>query len=289
MIIVAIREGLGNQLFQYAAGRREAWKKNTELKLDISEISENRPEVTPREYALGDFNIQASLISTEEAAKIAPAKSPFRKLLKKIEGIVFRKDHSLQGGKKFDFGADAYLVGYFQNEKWFSDAEEIIRKDLTLRNLLGAEAERAASSIRSAKMSVSLHVRRGDYVSDASVARFNGTCSPEYYEKALEILKGKMGGDFELFVFSDDIPWARQNIAFPFPTRFVSNPAIRDSEEMYLMSLCTHHIIANSTFSWWGAWLDPKKEKIVIAPDKWWKGVSPKSYEGIVPASWIKI
>ena len=179
--------------------------------------------------------------------------------------------------------------GKLKKEKYFKNIEANIRKEFTLKNLLTSESTKWQEKIRQTKNSVSLHIRRGDYVQDAKTNAFHGTCNLEYYKNALQKIVDKIGNtEIEIFIFSDDIEWAKENLKFPYPTNFVSNSQILDYEEMYLMSLCQHNIIANSTFSWWGAWLNKNSAKIVIAPKQW---SVKKSSDGlnILPKEWLQI
>ena len=135
---------------------------------------------------------------------------------------------------------------------------------------------------------VSLHVRRGDYVSDPATNRFHGTCSPDYYRQAVDYVIGRAGVP-HLFVFSDDQEWTRANLQFAVPRRSSSaNPPDCGYRDMQLMARCRHHIIANSSFSWWGAWLNPSPEKIVVAPKQWFS--SPRNdTRDLVPPNWVRM
>ena len=137
-----------------------------------------------------------------------------------------------------------------------------------------------AEKIAQPKKSVALHVRRGDYVTNKSTNSFHGTCTVEYYQKAVDELTKRIGS-ISLFMFSDDIEWVRQNLKFPIPTTYVEHADMPDYERMILMSHCEHNIIANSSFSWWGAWLNQNPEKIVIAPERWFNG---NEKNNVVPA-----
>jgi hypothetical protein len=153
-------------------------------------------------------------------------------------------------------------------------------------------AEIMFSIMQKADISISIHIRRGDYVQNKKTGKHHGNCSSEYYKNALDEILSKLSKgqreNVRLFIFSDDIEWARKNLSFACPSVFVSNPATPDYEELVLMSKCSHHIIANSSFSWWGAWLDSNPQKIVIAPAKWFN-TRQSLYKDIVPSSWIKI
>jgi hypothetical protein len=190
--------------------------------------------------------------------------------------------------RKIGLGHD----GFYQSEKYFKNIADVIRQDFKLLNKMSWGAQMAYDSMQKVTIPVSVHIRRGDYVQNAKTNQIYGSCSPEYYNKALATLAEKLGEDaakeMHLFVFSDDIEWVKNNLPLPYPATFVSNPSIQDYEELTLMSKCNHHIVANSSFSWWGAWLNPSSQKIMIAPAKWTNG-KPSSYKDIVPNSWTKI
>lgn len=178
---------------------------------------------------------------------------------------------------------NAYLAGYWQSEKYLSDVSETIRADFTFRHPLSEQNAELAGRIGQT-MAVSLHVRRGDYVSDTKTNAAHGLCSLEYYRAAvLHIAKHVERPKF--FVFSDDIAWVKTNLKIDYPCRYVDhNLGAESYNDMRLMSLCRHHIIANSSFSWWGAWLNPRADKLVIAPRKWFANESDT--KDLLPIGW---
>ena len=133
-----------------------------------------------------------------------------------------------------------------------------------------------------------MHIRRGDYVSNPTTNKLHGTCSLEYYHNAVDIIAAKVSNP-HFFIFSDDHEWARNNFKIDYPLTFVAhNNAGKNYEDMRLMSLCKHHIIANSSFSWWGAWLGSNPKKIVCAPRGWFKDKSLNTND-IIPSDWSRI
>ena len=306
MIIINLKGGLGNQLFQYATGRalslRQADKnkKNSAkndtsnkqiLKLDITGYSENNGIDTMRHYALSPFNIKVEIASTDEIKKL---KYPFGIISKGwrfFKTKVLKKYNISFNSGIFNSTKPLYLDGFFQTEKYFIDKENEIRNDLTLKDPLSQRAVEILTKINSCSNSISLHVRRGDYVSDKNTNLHHGTCDLSYYAKAVEYMNAKIGNDMHIFVFSDGIEWAKENIKFPYQTSYVSpaKSTPRDEvEELVLMSKCRNNIIANSSFSWWGAWLNQNRDKIVIAPKRWvLRGVN--NYRDIIPQTWYKI
>jgi hypothetical protein len=268
MKIIAIKGGLGNQLFQYAYGRNLELS-GEKIVFDISFFDRNKAKIdTARNFKLNNFNLGTK-------AGFVNKKRPVLNIFKKIK-------------RNLGFGQG----DFYQSEKYFNNITDIIRQDFKLRRKMNNVAEIVFDVIQKEKISVSIHVRRGDYVQDAKTNEYHGVCAQYYYEKALATIAEKLQEkDLEkihLFIFSDDIEWVKNNLSFPYPITFVSNPAIPDYEELILMSKCAHHIIANSSFSWWGAWLNSNPQKVVIAPAKWFNG-KPSTYKDIVPDSWIKI
>lgn len=248
MIIVKLTGGLGNQLFQYVWGKSIAQKNNEKLLIDISWYKGR----LNRKYMLNYFNIdskQANYIITH-----------FIK--------IFNKDKYLQSDRTNEWQSTVFL----------KNIENNIRKEFTLKNppknLFGGEE------------SVSIHLRGGDYVV-GNKSNFHGVCSPEYYTQAIKQIRSKTKSP-HFYIFTDDLTWAEKHIDFPIPFTLISNDVRTPYEEMILMSLCRHNIIANSTFSWWAAWLNNNHDKIVISPKKWFSDES-NSKENLIPETWIQI
>ncbi len=283
MIITKLKGGLGNQMFQYAFGRRMAIQNKDVLKLDIAGLQQTAAD-TKRDYALGVFAIDAQIAGPEETTRIRYTYGLLSKAVRFIQAKVFRKFYVQYDYEITTRTGDLYLDGFFQDERYFKDIESTIRSELTLREQMSELARQASNKIATSKNSVSIHIRRGDYVTDARTNAYHGTCGLEYYTDALKVLQDKIG-PCSFFVFSDDIAWAKENMNIENVT-YVSSPEIRDYEELILMSLCSHNIIANSSFSWWGAWLNENPEKIVVAPHRW---TARSTNNDIIPSSWIKI
>ncbi len=179
-----------------------------------------------------------------------------------------------------------YLDGYFQSERYFSDQVVEIRKELAIKEPPSGKNLEALDAIREAP-SASVHLRRGDYVSNPRINRTFGTCSLEYYRQAVDLVSGRSGQKLVFHVFSDDPEWARENLDLGHPTRFMDhNGPDQAHEDIRLMAACEHHIIANSSFSWWGAWLNPRHDKIVVAPRRWFVDAQPGTE---IPDNWLRI
>lgn len=187
----------------------------------------------------------------------------------------------------FKSSRSVYLVGYWQSEKYFKNIEEILRSELTIKHNQGPDNQ-AMSCLINQTESVSLHIRRGDYVSNPISYQAHGICSLDYYRAAVETLT-KTVKQPHFFIFSDDIEWAQENLKLDHPLTNVSNNGeVQDYEDLRLISHCKHHIIANSSFSWWGAWLCSHSQKIVIAPKKWFN--NPKlNTRDLIPNEWYRI
>ena len=288
MIIVRLIGGLGNQMFQYAAGRRLAHVLGVELKLDIAGFENYKL----RTYSLGNFNIQENFASAEEVGALRTLK---RGMVERVLAKVLHKRSTHIRQKHFHFDpaiptlADGvYLDGYWQSEKYFADIAEIIRREFTVKFPQTGKNRDLAEMIAS-RESVSFHVRRGDYVSNPKMKQEHGTCEPDYYSRCVEQLTRTVKGP-HFFVFSDDPEWSRDNLKQPYPTTFVGhNKTDKDYEDLRLMSQCRHHIIANSSFSWWGAWLNPRKDKMVFAPRQWFaeEQQASKKTDDLLAATWI--
>lgn len=291
MVIVTLKGGLGNQMFQYAAGLRLAKRHGTKLKIDMSWYSKHQSPDSPalREYELDCFSFKPSFASRADLARIdTPPHSLKRRAYRKVAGPIklFREAETA------DFFPEVLrapnnscLEGFWQSEEYFKDIEKFVRKDFTFSSPLNGKNRAIAEEIKKA-MSVSLHVRRGDYVSHPDLAAMHGMANLDYYKAAIKRLAAKIP-DPHFFIISDDPEWCKKNIKLDFQTTYIDHNT-RGFEDMRLMSLCKHHIIANSSFSWWGAWLDSKPDALVYAPKKWFN--DPKmSTEKRFPKSWITL
>jgi hypothetical protein len=291
MIIVNIIGGLGNQMFQYAVGKALAERNKQPLKLDITEFQ----NCNLRKYELTCFNIQAQIASKEEiySYKYAPFNRVNKLSRKLFKRDILKNTHYLQE-KHYHFDSDilnskgnVYLLGYWQSEKYFTDVKEIILKDFTFKQPLSSSAQKYEQNILSHN-AVSIHIRRGDYVNNSATNSYHGTCSLNYYTKAIEIILNNTP-ESKFYIFSDDLTWAKANLNFIHEPIFVELGADSpDYEEMYLMSQCKHNIIANSSFSWWAAWLNQNPNKIVISPKKWFADTSINT-DDLIPSTWINV
>ncbi len=298
MIIIQLTGGLGNQMFQYALGRAVSLNNSCPLKFDITEYS----KYPDRDYALSAFKINESFASADEICRLKFGHK-FGKLLRvsdfikrassKLFGRILLQSHQCfkEKSSRFDptvfaIQKDAYLEGYWQTEQYFSNISELIKKDFCFRNEPSEVNKKYLEQIKSSQ-SVSIHVRRGDYVSDPCFSKLYVSCSIEYYKKAIDIIKQKIDSPV-FFVFSDDPDWAEANLKFGNTVTIRGNVGSASYEDLRLMSCCRHNIIANSSFSWWGAWLCTYPGQIVIAPKNWFVDNDMNSQLEL-PERWIRI
>jgi Glycosyl transferase family 11 len=294
MIIVKLMGGLGNQMFQYALGRTISLKIGAELKVDISSLS-NRSIRIKREYMLDAFNVHVMPATYNEVKHL---KQGARSRITEIIQRIHRK-YSMQPPtyikEKLEFVFDpdvfntkeGYFEGYWQNEKYFRDTKDVLREEFTLRNPLTGKNKEIAERI-SRSDSVSIHIRRGDYATDATTRDFHGICGPDYYTACLDHFAQRIKLP-HFFVFSDEPGWVKEKFkVFPPCTVIDHNGPEQCHEDLRLMALCRHHIIANSSFSWWGAWLDSRPDKIVLAPHRW-LNVDSLDTSDLLPKEWVKI
>ena len=289
MVIVRLTGGLGNQLFQYAAALRVALITGSPLRLDILSLARD----SKRCYSLWPYQISATLAGDAEITffqgreRLRTAKHA---LYERIPARWRRWHWVRQPSLRFyppvlGLQGSVYLDGSWQSERYFGDITDRLRSEFTLSAPLTGRNEALARQIESMPSTVSLHVRRGDYVDHAATQAIHEVCSPDYYAAAVLRLAGSEDKS-HVFVFSDDTTWVKTNVHLPLPMTIVDhNPADQAHEDLRLMSLCRHHIIANSSFSWWGAWLGRKPGKMVFAPNRWF---NCDGYEirDIVPADW---
>lgn len=290
MIICTLLGGLGNQMFQFAAARALALDRGAGLRLDTSGFTGYRlHQGFQLEYAFtGAFTVASesdiqSILGwqgTRWAQRILarPTMAPMRKRSLVIE------PHFQYWQGLHDAPARCYLKGYWQSEKYFQKHAETLRADFRFRSQPAGHGAVLADRIRQCN-AVSLHVRRGDYVLNPATAAIHGQCSLDYYQAAARHVCSHVDNPV-FFVFSDDMPWARQHLALPATMEYVDHTQ-QAYDDMHLMSLCKHHVIANSSFSWWGAWLNPRPGKIVVAPRQWF--AIARNTQDLLPTSWVTL
>jgi hypothetical protein len=289
MIIARIQAGLGNQLFQYAAGRALALRSNQEFKIDLHGFDMKNLATQQKTndifvYRLDLFNITATLASKKEVSNLH---EPFGIISKKWN--MFKQLYVGHGYTDFlprIYRAERslYLDGYWQSERYFDDFQDVIRKEFQLKKQFAGVAEELFIKIKNAPQSCFIHIRRGDYVKNGLVQKL------DYFTNAVEHMKKSLP-DIEFFVFSNDIPWAQKHLdTKKSPVNFISDPNLTPQEELMLMSKCDHAIISNSSFSWWGAWLINSPTKKVIAPRMWSEDSEKEKHRKyVVPETWTRM
>ncbi|MCG6405528.1 alpha-1,2-fucosyltransferase [Vibrio fluvialis] len=279
MITIKLTGGLGNQMFQYATALSLAVKKNTNVTLDISEFK----IYNLRKYELDKFKITSN--TTNKSSTIARIIKKFR--IKSFFKKRYFFEQSLEYANNMDnVGRNVYLDGYFQCELYFLDIKEKLIEGGGGGGNLSSYASQIVSEItQSNQTTVSLHVRRGDYISNSHTNSVHGVCSLSYYYSAIKRLENTFD-NIHYYIFSDDIEWVKEHLHLVNATYIEGNDSRIPHEDIYLMSCCQHNIVANSSFSWWGGWLNTNFDKIVIAPNNWFVKNVPNN---IIPNDWIRL
>lgn len=292
MIIVRLKGGMGNQMFQYALGRRLAHKHGSELKFDLgffAEDDQGNPNHVVRNYDLDIFNVAGSPASAAEISKLAKRTNNtfLERVLNKIIGPKashIREPHFHFSESAYNAPDNVYLDGYWQTEKYFADAEDLIRSDFTFKEDVGVEAREILREIEATE-SVCVNVRRGDFVTNP----FHGALGTDYYRQGEEIINARTGAE-KYFVFSDEVEWCEANLKFDRPAVFVSHKFAGRKFQDYirLMAACKHFLIPNSSFAWWAVWFNVNSNRAVVAPKQWFSDSSwdPKD---LIPEDWIRI
>lgn len=290
MIVARLYGGLGNQIFQYATARQLSIRLNTELILDISELSNLSISGTRREFELINLDINARYPGYIESKIIKLYSSRILRSVLQRWPLLLLKDKCIyRYDKKFtEISGSIYLDGYWQSYLYFDRIREVLLSDLKSKYPI-SEAEKIWNDRIKSTNSVAVHVRRGDYVENSKTAAYHGSCSLFYYENAMRIIIRKVD-DPTFFVFSDDLEWAKKNLKFTRQAFFVESSEISflPHQDLMLMSACKHQVIANSSFSWWGAWLNNNEQKFVIAPKKWIANENIMIND-LIPDNWILI
>ena len=295
MIVVKLQGGLGNQMFQYAIGRQLSILHQTNLKLDLSFLNNKTPNAnfTIRNYELDAFNIVSNFSEYDEVKQLY-LNDPISRIKRKLGSLKQANEKGQMFSPEIlELKGNIYLNGYWQSEKYFESIRPKLLSEFSLQNSLlnKLESDESLQQIKEliiSTNSVSVHFRRGDYVSDSVTSQIHGTCSINYYQDAIKQIATEIPNP-HFFLFTDDPDWVKsQKIIEGFPSTLAvtSNMHL----DMYLMSLCKHNIIANSSFSWWGAWLNHNPEKLVIAPQKWFANDKlNQETQDLIPQNWIRL
>jgi hypothetical protein len=303
-VVACLFGGLGNQMFQYAAGRSLAVRTGARLVLDATGFTLPRAR---RVYALEGYTLAAE--TRFDGYRHPPRLSAVQFPAPRGSGWIDRAARLLRARnipigratgdnafsvfneRSFDFdprfsqcGPQTYLVGYWQSERYFAEVADLVRQELTYQPAPDAANARWLARIRAAN-AVCVHVRRGDYLLPAHF-RHHGLCSADYYRRAIRLMRERIA-DAQFFVFSDDWPWCREHLADPDMVIVDANKPDAGQDELRLIAACRHHVIANSSLSWWGAWLAASAEQVVVAPTPWFTQRS--ATPDLLPAAWTAI
>ncbi len=297
MIVVRCFGGLGNQLFQYSTARALAHRHRVGVKCDVSWYGLHHDSgTTSRTFELCRTRASSSELSRPEKARARLAMSLARclgetRLARAVQRTatgfaVFHEPHFQYTPHLLRQSDNVILIGYWQSERYFHDIRPLLLRELVPREELAGRASDVAERIRREEHAVGIHVRRGDYAANPETKAYHGLCPVAYYEAAVRGIISEYP-DAKLFLFSDEPGWCRRNLVLPRPFETVSSTVPSAAvTDLHLMSLCRHHVIANSSFGWWGAWLADRSGQTVIHPKRWFSDPSINTRD-LVPTSWL--
>ena len=289
MIIVKLKGGLGNQMFQAAFGYVMAKKQSQSLYLDTSYFRDkNLQGVTLRDYELDVFDSHFRILSPLKKWVICRTLDFTKTFSKSFSAGILNEQSYNQSAPSENIVTK--LDGYWQQAENYSNHKKQLNELFTFKNPINSVNENLIKEMDAVE-SVSIHIRRGDYVKDTKTNNFHGTPKLDYYQKGLNTILAKKTVT-QCYIFTDEPDWVKKHFpALSIPYQIISHNTGKESfEDMRLMSLCKHNIIANSSFSWWGAWLNKSPDKIVVAPKQWYAESSmKKASEIITPDDWLRI
>ena len=280
MIIIKIKGGLGNQLFQYAVGRAVALHHKSPLKLDLTIFK----TYELHEYLLDQFAIQADMATENEISELKGGNNLLFSALRKARVVKRKSYFKEKRSSYFDASVfkndDVYFDGYWQNELYFSGIRELLLREFEFISSMSDVGCAYLECIKKSN-SVSLHIRRGNYLNLKNV----NVLDVDYYMKAVDYLRKSIEKP-TFFIFSDDLDWCKNSLGFLDNCVFVDRTKT-EIDDLKLMSFCQHNIIANSSFSWWGAWLNQNPNKTVIAPKDWL--LNDPGSSNVILSDWVKL
>ncbi len=295
MVITKLQGGLGNQMFQYAFGRYVSTQINQTLFIDDSIYSQDETAlIVKRNYELDIFDLTVKKADIKNVLYFFPSKSngflgkSINKVKKKLGNYIVLDENRIENVSLFK-SKNLYLQGFWQSENYFKSIESIIRNEFTFKTKISVINSEIIKKEQESN-SVSVHIRRTDYVSNQFAFNFLGPCPIEYYYNAIQFFNDCLNSPV-YFIFSDDMNWVKEKFSFLKNVHFINHNRNADSfEDMRLMSNCRHHIIANSSFSWWGAWLNKNTDKIIVAPRQWFKSEEDNILSNeLIPSSWVRL
>jgi hypothetical protein len=283
MVIVKCLGGLGNQMCQFAY-YQELIARGYRVRFDISGFNQYKVH----HYCLDKvFKLQINYANYWQRCFYTSLLG--RVVRKLLRWCGYQDNYIVQQDLYFDeryvvnLNHNCYMDGYWHSEKYFINVADKVRQSFTFPQLTGLN-QQIAEKIKSS-LSVSMHVRRGDYVGHSL---YDNICNQDYYNRALDYLTDKIGTKFSLFIFSNDIAWCKENFDYPDITFVSNNHGDASYIDMQLMSMCRHNILANSSFSWWAAWLNQNADKLVLVPKKFFNN-NAYNEQDLYPYSWIKL
>lgn len=278
--IVKIMGGIGNQLFQYAFSK-ELEDSGDSVSLDVSYF-ENIPECDTKRELVLDKLFDISVASKSDIRKYVDKRKIRKYLYQNYRVICQSPDTKIE-----EAGSNTYYVGYWQSETYFRNIKEKLKESLILAisEHISDDNLKWKEKILQEQNAVAIHVRGGDYRNNINIDNLGSVCTKEYYCKAIEYIKNKKEG-CKFFVFTNDADYVKEMLPESEDYVYINNSESDGLKDIYLMSLCKSNIIANSSFSWWGAWLNKAVDKIVVAPSKW---NAEDSNRDIYCDGWVRI
>ncbi len=277
MKVVKVIGGLGNQMFQYSF-YLALKKKHNNVKLDASSF---------KTYTLHAYQLE-NVFNLKHLVHSFNVNSTAIRFLRRILKLDVILEDTFYHPKVLEMKGWNYYSGYWASEKYFIEIEQDVRDSFKFKNELADKNKDISDRIFNSN-SVSIHVRRGDYLeTEINRKLYGNICTLGYYEQAIKLIKQKVENPY-FFIFSNDIAWCKENLKVENAEYIDWNTGADSYIDMQLMSLCKNNILANSTFSWWGAWLNENKDKMVIVPSKFLNDMTPENMDTFVPEKWIRI
>lgn len=272
-IIINLIGGVGNQMFQYALGYAISKRTGFPLYIDLSSFKEYKA----RNYELEKFNCELNIVSREDCDKLNK-KHFFEKTLYKDKKKTFNPD-------VLNVNHSVYLKGFWQSEKYFLDIREDILNIFSFKNYDFIKNQALLDEIK-ASNSISVNLRLGDYINNETIKKEHFVCRKKYYKNALTYIASHIESPV-FYVFSDDLELAKKYLPKGFDYKFANTDNWQ--EDLYFMQNAKHNIVANSSFSWWAAWLNRNPDKIVVAPDRWFTSSAKICDKDHVPDDWVRV
>jgi hypothetical protein len=294
MIVVQLMGGLGNQMFQYAFGKQLAIQNKTTLKVDLTFLKDRtpRPNFVFRDFDLDIFSLSVDSAKKDDLKLFSSRPNKFRRIIAKLlkTNYVQLNENSFSFNKaNFIREKNIHLTGYWQSPKYFKEIEQELRSSFQFKQQLKGLELDLFYEIKNEE-AICINFRRGDFVNLKTGAETHGTPNENYYKNAIDFIASKTINP-KFYIFSDDIEWCRENVTLEHPFKIIGHEykGTKFAAYLQLMSACKHFIIPNSTFAWWGAWLNNDPDKIVISPKKWFENDELQNQtQDLIPEEWLK-